>query len=53
MNNTIKNQQDVQDKPETTDKNKNSLSSGRKSGLDFRKYTQQIWLAGLRRFFTC
>ncbi|KWQ05018.1 MAG: phasin family protein [Acinetobacter harbinensis] len=50
MNNTIKNQQDVQDKPETTDKNKNSLSSGRKSGLDFRKYTQQIWLAGLGAF---
>ena len=50
MNNTIKNQQDVQDKSETTDKNKNSLSSGRKSGLDFRKYTQQIWLAGLGAF---
>ena len=33
---------------EVADKNK--LYSGRKSGLDFRKYTQQIWLAGLGAF---
>ena len=30
---------------------KNSTRSGRKSALDFRKYTKQIWLAGLGAFF--
>lgn len=29
---------------------KNSTRSGRKSALDFRKYTKQIWLAGLGAF---
>ena len=33
-----------------SDKSKNKLQSGRKSSLDFRKYTQQIWLAGLGAF---
>lgn len=37
-------------KNENPDKTKNKLRSGRKSGLDFRKYTQQIWLAGLGAF---
>ncbi|GJC31844.1 hypothetical protein KAM398_18230 [Acinetobacter sp. KAM398] len=36
--------------PETTLKNKDKLRSGRKSSLDFRKYTKQIWLAGLGAF---
>ena len=35
---------------ETTLKNKDKLRSGRKSSLDFRKYTKQIWLAGLGAF---
>lgn len=35
---------------ENSDKSKNKLQSGRKSSLDFRKYTQQIWLAGLGAF---
>ncbi len=39
-----------QEKQENSDKTKNKLRSGRKSSLDFRKYTQQIWLAGLGAF---
>ena len=35
---------------EITLKNKDKLRSGRKSSLDFRKYTKQIWLAGLGAF---
>ena len=35
---------------ENSYKSKNKLQSGRKSSLDFRKYTQQIWLAGLGAF---
>lgn len=31
-------------------KNKTRVRSGRKSALDFRKYTKQIWLAGLGAF---
>ena len=31
-------------------KTKSSLSSSRRSSLDFRKYTKQIWLAGLGAF---
>lgn len=33
-----------------TVKAKASVHSGRKVGLDFRKYTKQIWLAGLGAF---
>ncbi|OAL79746.1 poly(hydroxyalcanoate) granule associated protein [Acinetobacter sp. SFB] len=50
MDKPIEDQDDDQQKPETTDKTKNKLRMGRKSGLDFRKYTQQIWLAGLGAF---
>ncbi|TCM68410.1 poly(hydroxyalkanoate) granule-associated protein [Acinetobacter calcoaceticus] len=34
----------------TTDSKSRSKSSSRKSSLDFRKYTKQIWLAGLGAF---
>ncbi|TCB48809.1 poly(hydroxyalcanoate) granule associated protein [Acinetobacter sp. ANC 4779] len=50
MDKPIEDQDDDQQKSETTDKAKNKLRMGRKSGLDFRKYTQQIWLAGLGAF---
>ncbi|HFU4791707.1 TPA: poly(hydroxyalcanoate) granule associated protein, partial [Acinetobacter baumannii] len=32
---------------EQGEKNKSKSKSSRKSALDFRKYTKQIWLAGL------
>lgn len=50
MNKQIKDQDDEQQLEKNTDKTKNKLRVGRKSGLDFRKYTQQIWLAGLGAF---
>lgn len=50
MDNQIKDQEDEQKKLEDIDKKKNKSREGRKSGLDFRKYTQQIWLAGLGAF---
>jgi poly(hydroxyalkanoate) granule-associated protein len=50
MDKQIKNQDEEQNKPENPDKTKNKSRGGRKSGLDFRKYTQQIWLAGLGAF---
>ncbi|NNH87708.1 phasin family protein [Acinetobacter terrae] len=50
MDKQIKDQDDEQKAAENTDKTKNKSRDGRKSGLDFRKYTQQIWLAGLGAF---
>ncbi|NNH76164.1 phasin family protein [Acinetobacter sp. ANC 5380] len=50
MDKQIKDQDDAQKTAENTDKKKNKSRDGRKSGLDFRKYTQQIWLAGLGAF---
>jgi poly(hydroxyalkanoate) granule-associated protein len=50
MDKQIKDQDDEQKTAENTDKKKNKSRDGRKSGLDFRKYTQQIWLAGLGAF---
>ena len=50
MDKQIKDQDDEQKAAENTDKKKNKSRDGRKSGLDFRKYTQQIWLAGLGAF---
>jgi poly(hydroxyalkanoate) granule-associated protein len=50
MDKQIKDQEIDQEKQENSDKTKNKLRSGRKSSLDFRKYTQQIWLAGLGAF---
>ncbi|WP_407304356.1 phasin family protein [Acinetobacter sp.] len=50
MDKQIKDQDEDQQIQENTDKTKNRLRVGRKSGLDFRKYTQQIWLAGLGAF---
>ena len=50
MDKQIKYQDDEQQLEKNTDKTKNKLRVGRKSGLDFRKYTQQIWLAGLGAF---
>ncbi|MFC6168532.1 phasin family protein [Acinetobacter terrestris] len=50
MDKQIKDQDDEQQLEKNTDKTKNKLRVGRKSGLDFRKYTQQIWLAGLGAF---
>ena len=50
MNKQIKEPDDEQKNPESTDKKNNKSREGRKSGLDFRKYTQQIWLAGLGAF---
>ncbi len=35
---------------EQGEKNKSKSKSSRKSALDFRKYTKQIWLAGLGAF---
>ena len=35
---------------EIDDKNKLKSKSSKKAGLDFRKYTKQIWLAGLGAF---
>ncbi len=35
---------------ESEEKNKLKSKSSRKSALDFRKYTKQIWLAGLGAF---
>ncbi|TCH63139.1 phasin family protein [Acinetobacter sp. ANC 4862] len=50
MDKQIKDQDNEQKPAENTDKKKNKSRDGRKSGLDFRKYTQQIWLAGLGAF---
>ncbi|NNH39287.1 phasin family protein [Acinetobacter terrae] len=50
MDKQIEDQDDEQKTAENTDKKKNKSRDGRKSGLDFRKYTQQIWLAGLGAF---
>lgn len=51
MDKQLKNQEMGRQKNEkNTDNAKNKLLLGRKSGLDFRKYTQQIWLAGLGAF---
>ncbi|MFD1439295.1 phasin family protein [Acinetobacter terrae] len=50
MDKQIEDQDDEQKAAENTDKKKNKSRDGRKSGLDFRKYTQQIWLAGLGAF---
>ncbi|NNH01227.1 phasin family protein [Acinetobacter sp. ANC 5414] len=50
MDKQIKDQDNEQKTAENTDKKKNKSRDGRKSGLDFRKYTQQIWLAGLGAF---
>ncbi|NNH36837.1 phasin family protein [Acinetobacter sp. NIPH 2377] len=50
MDKQIKDQDDEQQLEKNPDKTKNKLRVGRKSGLDFRKYTQQIWLAGLGAF---
>ena len=50
MDKQIKDQDDEQQLEKNTGKTKNKLRVGRKSGLDFRKYTQQIWLAGLGAF---
>src|SRR5690606_37206435 len=50
MDKQIKDQDDEQQLEKNTDKTKNKLRVGRKSGLDFRKYTKQIWLAGLGAF---
>ena len=44
------NMQDKQGAEQTAGKNKASHVSSRRSTLDFRKYTQQIWLAGLGAF---
>ncbi|TCB79271.1 poly(hydroxyalcanoate) granule associated protein [Acinetobacter sp. ANC 3781] len=50
MDKQAKDQEDEQKKMEDIDRKKNKSREGRKSGLDFRKYTQQIWLAGLGAF---
>lgn len=50
MHKQIEDQDDEQKAAENIDKKKNKSRDGRKSGLDFRKYTQQIWLAGLGAF---
>ena len=50
MDKSKKDQEIDQQKNENADKTKNKARSGRKSALDFRKYTQQIWLAGLGAF---
>ena len=50
MHKQIEDQDDEQKAAKNTDKKKNKSRDGRKSGLDFRKYTQQIWLAGLGAF---
>src|SRR5690554_7915902 len=41
---------ELQNENEKASKNKARVRSGRKSALDFRKYTKQIWLAGLGAF---
>lgn len=50
MDKQAKDQEDEQKQLEDIDRKKNKSREGRKSGLDFRKYTQQIWLAGLGAF---
>ncbi|NNG75875.1 phasin family protein [Acinetobacter sp. ANC 4277] len=50
MDKQIEDHDDERKAAENTDKKKNKSRDGRKSGLDFRKYTQQIWLAGLGAF---
>ena len=50
MDKQAKDQEDEQKKMEDIDRKKNKSREGRRSGLDFRKYTQQIWLAGLGAF---
>ncbi|WP_445660703.1 phasin family protein [Acinetobacter sp. F16] len=50
MDKQLKDQDDALQLQKNTDKTKDKLRVGRKSGLDFRKYTQQIWLAGLGAF---
>lgn len=43
-------QDSAEDSNEKTQKTKSKSASERKSVLDFRKYTKQIWLAGLGAF---
>ena len=50
MDKQAKDQEDEQKQLEDIDRKKNKSREGRRSGLDFRKYTQQIWLAGLGAF---
>ena len=50
MGKQAKDQEDEQKQLEDIDRKKNKSREGRRSGLDFRKYTQQIWLAGLGAF---
>lgn len=50
MDKPEKDQQADQLVKEKPDKSKGKLNTGRKTSLDFRKYTQQIWLAGLGAF---
>lgn len=48
--NTSENQHSEQESTMSSSDQANPEESRRKSGLDFRKYTQQIWLAGLGAF---
>ena len=50
MDNTKIAQEEHQNSNEKTVKTKSKSASDRKSVLDFRKYTKQIWLAGLGAF---
>jgi poly(hydroxyalkanoate) granule-associated protein len=50
MDKPEKDQQADQLVKEKPDKSKGKFNAGRKTSLDFRKYTQQIWLAGLGAF---
>lgn len=50
MENTESVNDDVQEQVEKSLKSRNRGFSDRKSKMDFRKYTKQIWLAGLGAF---
>lgn len=50
MENTESVNDDVQEQVEKPPKSRNRGFSDRKSKMDFRKYTKQIWLAGLGAF---
>ena len=50
MENATQTPEEHTSESENTLKNKDKIRAGRKSSLDFRKYTKQIWLAGLGAF---
>ena len=50
MENATQTPEEHTSESENTLKNKDKIRASRKSSLDFRKYTKQIWLAGLGAF---